>query len=152
MIRSTALLCCLFCSLWILQGCSPNLGPLYRDYEVKEVEEDVYDQILAALEAAGWDTTAASAPNSIKTKDRTLNKRLIYKTVASLEIIPIGDEFVRVLIHPYRHNFLKMRSKLPYLPSNIERKIVPDLTEALKIQGLYVPGTMPADSTAQTED
>ena len=146
MIKTSSLLLCLFCTLWLLQGCSPNLGPLYRDYEVEATDDDIYDRILAALEVAGWDTTASSAPNAIKTKNRTLNHRLIYKTVAALEIIPIGDEYVRVLIHPYRHNFLRMKSKLPYLPTNMERKIVPDLTEALEAQGVYVPGGMPADS------
>ncbi len=145
--KTSVVLVCLCGLLWIAQGCSPNLGPLYRDYEVQAVDEDVYPKILAALEEAGWDTTAASAPNSVKTKNRTLNRWVIYHTVASLEVIPIGETYVRVLIHPYRHNFLRMRSKLPYIPSNIERKIVPDLTEALEAQGLYAPGAMPADSS-----
>ncbi len=142
MTRTLSVLLFFFCTLWLTQGCSPNLGPLYRDYEVEDVDKDIYDRILAALEVAGWDTTASSAPNVIKTKDRTLNYWLLYQTRASLEIIPIGDEYVRVLIHPWRHNFLRMKSKLPYLPSNVERKIVPELTEALEEQGLYVPGTM----------
>ena len=148
MTKFSPLLLCLCIALWFVQGCSPNLGPLYRDYENEKVDEDIYGRILAALETAGWDTTASSAPNSIKTKNRTLNHRIIYKTVASLEVIPIGEEYVRVLIHPYRHNFLRMKSKLPYLPTNMERKIVPDLTVALQEQGLYRPGTAPADSMA----
>ncbi len=152
MIKSTSLLFAVFCLMWLAQGCSPNLGPLYRDFEVEEIDADIYDRILAALDDAGWDTTASSAPNVVKTKDRILNKWLVYRTVASLEIIPIGDEYVRVLIHPYRHNFLRMKSKLPYLPSNVERKIVPELTAALKVQGLYVPGTMPVDSTTAGEE
>ena len=146
-IRTTTLIICMVCGLWLLQGCSPNLGPLYRDYEVDKVDVDIYDRILSALDATGWDTTTASAPNSIKTEGRIMNRWLIYRTVASLEIIPIGDDYVRVLIHPYRHNFLRMRSKLPYLPSNIERKIVPQLTAALADEGVYIPGRVPADST-----
>ncbi len=148
MTRTLSLVFVLFSALCITQGCSPNLGPLYRDYEVEPVDADIYDRILAALEVAGWDTTASSAPNVIKTKDRTLNQWLLYQTRASLEIIPIGDEYVRVLIHPWRHNFLRMKSKLPYLPSNIERKIVPELTDALEAQGLHVPGTMPEEESS----
>lgn len=158
MIRSTltpSLL--LFFAFLLLQGCSPNLGPLYRDYEVDTLDEsavganagveDIYDRILAALDTAGWDTVAASAPNVIKTDSRILNRWLLYRTVASLEVIPIGDEYVRVLIHPYRHNFLRMKSKLPYLPKNVERQIVPELSAALEAQGLYTLGNIPADST-----
>lgn len=151
MTKFSPLVVLLFCALWLTQGCSPNLGPLYRDYEVEAMDADIYDRILAALDVAGWDTTTASAPNAIETKGRILNRWGLYRTVASLEIIPIGDQYVRVLIHPYRHNFLKMRSKLPYLPSNMERRIVPPLTSALEAQGLYIPGQVPADTVVVSE-
>ncbi len=143
--RSVAAGISLFGAVCLLAGCSPSLGPMYRDYEVTDslTSSDIEARIVEALEAAGWEHTEGATENVVKTEDRTLNYRLLYKTSAFLEIVPIGDEYVRVLIHPYRNHLIGIRSKLPYLPSNVERRIVPPLTEALAERGLYVPGRAP---------
>ena len=128
-----------------LAGCSPSLSPLFRDYEVNEAEEVIGTRVERALTKAGWELTEASAPNAIRTIDRTLNRRLIYKTVVALEVVPIEDRFVRVFIHPYRDNLIGGKSKIPYLPSNIRRRVVPDITEALAREGLYAVGKVPEE-------
>ncbi len=135
-------------SLPVLPGCSPSLAPLYRDFQSDKSPEEVETSIAHALEMAGWTQTTARAPNAFKTEDRTLNRRLVYKTVVSLEIVPIGDEYIRVFIHPYRDNFVGGRTKIPYLQSNVRKYVFPSLTEAFEEKGLYAIGNMPPDTAA----
>ena len=90
----------------LLAACSPSLSPLYRDYEVQVGRERlpeqmaVYGDIRTALSAAGWETTPASAPNAVATKPRTLSNWGLYRVVVSLEVVPIGTDYVRVYFHP----------------------------------------------------
>ena len=134
----------------LLAGCSPSLAPLFKDFEfVVGAEEDVQERVIAALEDTGWVIAEEPVLSSIvMTEDRILDRRLIYKNTAFLEVLPVGDQFVRVLIHPYRDHLIGSRSKLPYLPGNIERQIVPDLVASFEVYGLYRPGAVPADSLA----
>ena len=133
--------------LGMVSACTPSLSPLYRDYEVKadsvaaEVPEDVYAQIRTALQDAGWEIADSAAPNVVTTAERKMNTWIFYKIVASLEVAPFGDGFVRVYIHPYRHYVGGSRSKLPYLKRNLERIILSDLNPAFEEQGLVYIGT-----------
>lgn len=138
-------------SLLALTGCSPSLAPLYRDFQSDKSPEEVESSIANALETAGWTQTTAQAPNAIKTEERTLNRRLVYKTVVSLEIVPIGDEYIRVFIHPYRDNFVGGRTKIPYLQSNVRRYVFPALTEALAEEGLYELGSPLVNTAGEKE-
>ena len=141
----------LFLCICICAGCTPSLSPLFRDYEIDERDDTVVERIERALEEAGWELTEASAPNAIRTDFKTLNRRLIYKTIVALEVVPIEDRYVRVFIHPYRDNLIGGRAKIPYLPSNIRRRVVPPLAEALEREGLFTPGYTPADSLAEVD-
>ena len=127
-------------AILLASGCSPSLSPLFRDYEVSEKDDTIEARIERALEAAGWELVEASAPNAFKTADKTLNRRLIYKTVVALEVVPIEGRYVRVMIHPYRDNLIGGKSKIPYLPSNIRRQVVPPITVAFEAEGLLIPG------------
>ena len=135
-------------SLLLTVGCSPSLAPMFKDFEfVKEQDDDLQDRITMALEDVGWELAEdAILPSVIMTQERTLNRRGIYKTTAVLEILPVGDDYVRVLIHPYRDHLIGSRSKLPYLPGNIERQIVPDIVASFQLYGLHAPGKVPSDS------
>ena len=134
-------------ALLILAGCSPSLAPLYKDYEIHDTDEDIQERIANALTEAGWELSEDSiSPKIILTEERTINRRLVYKTIAKLEVVPIEDSHVRVLIHPYRDNLIGLKSKLPYLPGNIQRQIVPPITELFKEAGLYTIGAAPPDS------
>lgn len=133
--------------LLLIAGCSPSLTPLYKDYEVPETNDDVQVRIVEALQEAGWKMADDPVMDTVvKTEERVLNRRGIYKTLAVLEIVPVGDHFVRVLIHPYRDHLIGTKSKLPYLPGNIRRQIVPPLTESFEDVGLYLPGQVPSDT------
>ena len=133
--------------LLLMAGCSPSLSPLFKDYEVTDKNDDVQARIVEALTEAGWEISEESiSPKIVLTQERIINRRLVYRTLAKLEVVPIEDSYVRVLIHPYRHNFIGAKNKLPYLPGNIRRQIVPPLTEIFKEAGLYIPGSVPPDS------
>lgn len=144
---SARLILATFIGLLLFAGCSPSLAPLYKDYELRDKDEDVQNRIISALEEAGWAMSEESiSPNVVRTEERVLNRRGIYRTLAILEIVPIEDSYVRVMIHPYRDHLIGTKSKLPYLPGNIRRQIVPPLTRSFEAAGLYIPGSVPADS------
>ena len=133
-------------------GCRPSLAPMFKDYEIadeEEANEDVQQRVISALEEVGWVPAEESIlPSVVLTEERILNRRGIYKNTAVLEVLPVGDNYIRVLIHPYRDHLIGNRTKLPYLPANIERQIIPDLTASLESYGLHLPGRVPSDSLA----
>lgn len=124
-----------------LGACAPSLSPLYRDYEIHAQDEDVKAQITAALEEAGWSIVPGSAPNVIATEERKVNSWLIYDVVVSLEAVPMGEEYVRLYVHPYRKYFTGSRSKIPYLKKGLAGSLLEDLNEALERRGLQAIGT-----------
>lgn len=129
---------------FILAACSPSLAPLYRDYEVEPAglpESTLYENIEAALEESAWELAPASAPNVIATESRQINNWGLYKVIVSLEVVPVGGDYVRVYIHPYRKFFTGSRSKIPFLRAKLRRSVLTDLNAALEAQGLHVIGT-----------
>lgn len=155
--------CLAFCVAALVGGCAPSFSPLYRDYDVEpppsgdQVEyadsypdethgsedpgDDLYARIQAALADAGWTETESAAPNVVSTAPRSLNNWGIYRVVVSLDVVPIGEQHVRVLFHPARRYFTGGLSKIPYLDSGLRRALLPDLNEAFSKQDLYPVGT-----------
>ena len=130
-------------ALVLQAGCSPSLSPLYRDYEVapSDAPEDLRAAVEAALVEAGWTPVAAAAPNVVATEMRTFNDWGLYKTEAFLEAAPLGDRYVRVLVHPYRKYVTGGRSKIPYMKGGLRRALLPELNRAFEAHGLYLLGT-----------
>lgn len=127
----------------VLTACTPSLSPLYRDYEVLEsdtLERDVYERIYEALQEAGWTPAEASAENVVATESKTIRNWGLYKIVVSLEVVPVGDEHLRIFIHPYRQYITGGRSKIPYLASNLRTIVLPDLNKAFEHQGFELAG------------
>lgn len=127
-------------------ACAPSLSPLYRDYEVEPdtspaTTAAVGERIEAALTEAGWHLKPAAAPNAFATEERKLNSWGIYSVVASVEVVPLGTEFVRLYIHPYRKYITGGRGKIPYLNKSLQRSVLKDLTKAFEQQGLQAIGT-----------
>lgn len=122
-------------------GCSPSLSPLYRDYVVDPVDTPVEARIDAALRAAGWMPQPGEAPNVIATQERTLNHWGLYRIVASLEVVPIGDDYVRLFVHPYRHYVTGARSKIPFLKRGLRGRVLKDLNKAFTEHGLKALAT-----------
>lgn len=126
----------------LLTACTPSLSPLYRDYNAPPADSASVDaRILAALDAAGWDTVSTDLPNTIATDERVLSDWGIYKVTASLEVTPIGREHVRVYVHPFRKYIFGGRGKILYLTKRIRSKLIPDVNRAFDEQGLSLAGT-----------
>ena len=146
--------------LMLISGCSPRLSPLYRDYELKaddaQVEADVVPvpddhaevlvRIRAGLEAAGWRVSEAVTPNVIAADSRKFREWGIYSIEVDLEVAPVGGNYVRLFVHPYRIYFTGSKRKIPYLRGSLARSVLKDLHEAFAEQGLEHIGT------AQTRD
>lgn len=125
----------------ILSACSPSLSPLYRDYQVPKDETPVEQRVANALAAAGWDTVGVNVPNAITTEEKTLSHWGIYKVTATLEVTPLGQNHVRVFVHPYRHYITGGKGKIPYLTPSLRSKFLKPLNEAFLAEGLAVVGT-----------
>ncbi len=121
--------------MWIA-GCAPSMTPLYQDYEAGT--GDVPERISAAFEDAGWELAEESLPPAIATVPRTHRNWGLYRVTLWVEAVPMGQDHVRLLIHPYREYVWGRRSKMPYLSSGIRRSLVADLDKAFAAHGFVV--------------
>ncbi len=129
-------------------GCSPRLSPLYRDYTVPDTatrNEEVLEKLELALRDADWEIAPDQIDNMIRTEPRTLSKWGLYNVTVYLEAVPIGSDYVRLYVHPYREYVTGGRSKIPFFSRRTQRELLPALTEALEAQGLRRVGAPPAD-------
>ena len=130
-----------------LSGCSPKLSPLYRDYAVNPVEEgtsngeSIFERMEKGLESAGWTPIEGVTPNVLATEMRRFREWGLYSVEVELEVAPIGGDYVRLLIHPYRIYFTGAKSKVPYLRGSLARSVLKDLHAAFDEQGLTFIGT-----------
>ncbi len=127
-----------------VSGCSPRISPLYRDYRITNQitsELDVHSRIALALEEAGWSVIDGVTSNIVATESRTFRKYGVYSMEVELEVSPVGDEHVRVFIHPYRRYFTGSRGKMPYLKRGLANSILESLEEPFLEQGLEFAGT-----------
>ncbi len=122
-------------------ACAPSLSPLYRDFQVQKADKPITDRIEAALTEAGWRIVPASAPNALSTEERKVKSWGLYSVLVSLEAVPVGEDYVRLYLHPYRKYFTGNRSKIPYLDKGLQRALLRDLYEAFHNQGLLAVGT-----------
>lgn len=124
----------------LVAACAPSLSPLHRDFAVSEpAGSDDTLRITDALESAGWTVTDTTL--AVVTEERTLSEWGLYRVVASLEVVPLGPDHVRVFIHPYRRYFTGSRSKLPFLKGSVRQAVLPDLHAAFEAEGLEPLGT-----------
>ncbi len=125
-------------------GCSPRLSPLYRDYRVEAVEQaegDIHARIETALLDAGWTVVEGVTENVLETESRTFRQWGLYSVEVELEVAPVGEKYVRVFIHPFRHYFTGARRKIPYLKQGLAKSVLKDLHDAFADQGLEFVGT-----------
>jgi hypothetical protein len=126
-------------------GCTPKLSPLYRDYEVTEEEsssdEVVLERIEDGLRDAGWSLTDPVTDNIVATEERSFRNWGLYSVEVSLEVAPIGGDYVRLMINPYRRYLWGTRSKIPYLRGSLARSVLNDLHDSFEDQGLAFIGT-----------
>lgn len=127
----------------VLAGCTPSVAPLYHDYRVPPAEQPESDAALQAkieraLQQAAWTPVEGEVTHTVATEPRTIRRWGLYRVTVSLEVAPIGDEYVRVFFHPYRKYFTGGRSKIPYLSKSLRRTLLPDLNESFRAEGLKV--------------
>ncbi|HAY36655.1 MAG: hypothetical protein P8H65_09965 [Rhodothermales bacterium] len=129
----------------LLSGCSPKLSPLYRDYEVtadaSHSQADVLDRIERGLLEAGWNPIAGPTGNVIATEMRRFRQWGLYSVEVELEVAPVGGEYVRLLVHPFRIYFTGAKSKVPYLRGSLARAVLKDLHATFETEGLSFIGT-----------
>lgn len=131
--------------MMINTGCSPKISPLYRDFEVT-VESGLSDNLVTerierGLVAAGWALTEGVTPNVSTTQSRQFREWGLYKIVVELEVAPVGGDYVRMLVHPYRVYFTGKKSKIPYLRGSLARSVLKDLQTSFEEEGLTFIGT-----------
>lgn len=150
-------LAAIIAALILLTGCSPRLSPLYRDYEVQaatnadteEVVDDhaaVMERIRAGLRDADWEIGESVTPNVVAAEPRQFREWGLYSIEVELEVAPVGGNYVRLFVHPYRIYFTGAKRKIPYLRGSLARSVLKDLHAAFEKQGLEHIGT------AQTRD
>ena len=132
----------LFALTTLVVGCAPSVSPLYRDYVPRanaQAErsrgEDAYLRLRAALASAGWSETEPTAPHVLSTAQREFGDWGLYEVLVSLDVVPMGNGYLRDQFHPVRHYFTGATSKIPSLSSGLRQAILPDLNEALEAQG-----------------
>ena len=131
----------LLAGLLLMTACAPSLLPLYGDYKVNSAEGPLNDTIRESLLEAGWQIADSDVASLFPTEERTFSRWGIYSVVVSLDVTPIGDDYVRVLVHPYRKFLTGGRSKIPYLSRRQRHKILIDLTESFESRGLQLRGS-----------
>lgn len=136
-------------ALGLVSGCAPSLSPLYRDYEVvasrgadgQPIPDEVHARLRTALRQAGWKEAEPAAPNVLSTRPRSFGSWGIYEVTVSLDVVPLGQEHVRVHLHPLRRYLTGGRTKVPSLSGSLRQAILPSLDEALEAHGFERVGT-----------
>ena len=117
------------------------MHPLYVDYEVGAYNTPVLQRLEHAFIDAGWSIADKELPNTVSTEVRQFQSWGLYNVMVYIEAVPVGSQYVRLFIHPYRYYFTGARSKIPYLKGGIRRAVLRDLEKALTNQNLVAVGT-----------
>jgi len=136
--------CLLSFLLVALTGCTPRLTPLYRDYSIDGRASDhevIKERVAEALQEAGWTVIEGVTANVVATESRKFDSWAVYTIEVELEVAQVGDGYVRVFIHPYRHYFTGARGKMPYLRSGLAKEVMKTLEKPFADQGLEFAGT-----------
>ena len=127
--------------LLLLSACSPALYPPYRDYAIRSNPKVLEFRIEDAMVTAGWTRVPGVVHNVIATNERQVRHWGIYSVVVSMEAIPMGGGYVRVLVHPYRQYVWGTRSKIAFLNGTIRRSVLRDLDSAMAAESLIAVGS-----------
>ena len=125
-----------------MAACAPSISPLYRDYDLRDAPAgDMPARIERALTDTRWRVVPSETPHVVATDTVTIRRWGLYRVEVAIEVAPVGDRYVRVLVHPYRKYFTGTRRKIPYFKRSLRRTILPGLTRAFEAQGLYAIGS-----------
>jgi hypothetical protein len=156
LIRTDILPLLMLAVLVVLSGCTPSISPLYRDYEVAHTpglpDQEVLERIDRGLQAAGWTVVDGVTDNTVATELRTMRRWFFYDVQVQMEAVPMGGDYVRLLIHPYRELFNGRRRQIPYLRGSLARAVLRDLKPAFEAEGLIYVGTAQSRDRADRGD
>ncbi len=93
---------------------------------------DVLDRIERGLHEAGWNPVAGPTGNVIATEMRRFRQWGLYSVEVELEVAPVGGEYVRLLVHPFRIYFTGAKSKVPYLRGSLARAVFKGFTRYVR--------------------
>lgn len=120
-------------------ACSPIVAPAYIDYQVEKKEGSVQERLERAFKTQGW--IVSHHDDVLGTDEKMIQDLAVYKLFVSFEVLPMGENQVRLLIHAFRKYRLSgTRSKIPYLERHIKSAAVKPLQEALKQEGFEILG------------
>ena len=129
----------------MLAACAPSISPLYRDFEVERPRSqdraDVVQRIREAIGETRWKVVETETPHVVSTDTVTVRRWGLYSIEVSLEVAPLGDNYVRVFVHPYRHYFTGTRRKMRYFKRRLRGTILPELQRAFEARGLIAIGS-----------
>lgn len=118
---------------------------MYRDYDVTSgadaPDDELRQRIERGLEAASWTLVDGATDNVVATAPRTFRRWFIYDVEVEMEILPMGGDYVRMLINPYRVFFTGKRRQIPYMRRSLARSAFRDLNKAFEEEGLVLVGT-----------
>ncbi len=136
----------------LVSACSPSLYPLYRDYAVKQhaASDSLEMRLENALAQAGWVIVPGVTSNVVATSEREIRDWVLYKVVVSIEAIPVGGGYVRLLVHPYRKYLWGTRSKVVFMTSSVRSAVLKDLDAAMADERLMAAGTGVSRDRAST--
>lgn len=145
--------------LLFVTGCAPTMTPLYRDFEIQTdagetmslSEEDILEKIRAGFAEAEWEVAEGVTESTIETEPRTYRRWGIYDVQVHLEVVPVGGQHVRVMVHPYRVFFNDRSRQIGYLRGSLARSIMNDIEEPFEEQGLEFAGFAQARDKAAME-
>lgn len=137
-------------------GCTPSISPLYRDYQVTNApslpDHEVLERIDRGLQNAGWTVVEGATDNVVATELRTMRRWFFYDVRVKMEAVPMGGDYVRLLIHPYRELFTGRQRQIPYLRGSLARAVLRDLKPAFEAEGLIYAGTAQSRDRAERGD
>jgi len=105
-------------------------------------DAELLDRIRLGLENAGWTVIDSITDNVVTAESRQFREWGIYSIEVELEVAPVGGDYVRLMIHPFRKFFTGKRRKIGYLRGSLARVVLKDLHASFEEEGLHNIGFM----------
>lgn len=140
----------------VVDGSAPTEGPTNDAYDPQCAggstadcaeatfidDAELHRRIEQGLRNAGWTITESVTDNVVTAEAREFREWGIYSVEVELEVAPVGGDYVRLMVHPFRKFFTGKRRKIGYLRGSLARAALKDLHASFEEQGLHHIGYM----------
>lgn len=106
-------------------------------------DTDILEDVASVLEASGWVLRDADVVEAVATQPRKFANWLFYSVHAELEVVVIGDRYVRLFVHPWRHYWWGSWGRIPYLKTGLAVAVFESVDEAFQEAGYEFIGNAP---------